>query len=93
MEGDYFLKMNSAVVKILSNVQASGERPLRSTHGKGGAHAQLAAVAECIRPDLNQGAKHSKTKEIPNNVPVNFMAPPEKKRQGVFCRFSLHIVY
>lgn len=36
------------------------ERPQRSTRGQGGARAQLAAVAERIRPDLvnlNAGKK------------------------------------
>jgi hypothetical protein len=69
------------------------KRPFRSTRGKGGARAQLAAVAELIRPDLNQGTKRSRTKEIPMDVPANPMAPPAKKRQGVriLQRFSLHV--
>jgi hypothetical protein len=76
-------------------VQASDERPHRSTCGQGGAHAQLAAVAELIRPDLKpgakQGAKRSRTKEIPTNVPVNAMAPPLKQSRWVY--FHFHLVY
>jgi hypothetical protein len=70
-----------------------GERPQRSTRGKGGARAQLAAVADRIRPDLNQGVKRSRTMDISNDVPVNSMAPPAKQHR-VNCRFSLpRIVY
>ena len=62
-------------------MQASDERPYRTTCGQGGAHAQLATVGELIRPDLNPlaGEKQSKTKAIPTNVPVNAMAPPAKQ--------------
>lgn len=70
-------------------IQVSGERPQRSTRGKGGARAQLAAVADLIRPDLNPGVKRPKTKEIPKDVPFNAMAPPTKRRRGVYSRFSL----
>ena len=66
-------------------MQASGERPYRTTRGQGGACAQLAAVGELIRPDLqvNPGEKRLKTKAIPTNVPVNSMAPPAKQHRGV----------
>lgn len=64
-------------------MHASGERPYRTTRGQGGARAQLAAVGELIRPDLNLGEKRSKTKAIPTNVPVNAMAPPAKQHRGV----------
>jgi hypothetical protein len=72
-------------------MQASDERPQRSTRGQGGARAQLAAVAERIRPDLNPGAKRSRMKEIPTNVLVNAMAPPVKQSRRV-C-FYFHFVY
>jgi len=73
-----------------SNVmKASCEWPHRSTCGKGGACAQLAAVAEHICPDLHQGAKQSKTREIPINVPVNAMVPPVKQCRGVHHRFLM----
>jgi hypothetical protein len=74
-------------------MQASDERPHRSNRGQGGARAQLAAVAELIRPDLHPGAKRSKTKtkDIPTNVPVNAMAPPAKQSRKV-C-FYFHFLY
>ena len=66
-------------------IQASGQRPQRSTRGQGGARAQLAAVADRIRPDLNPGTKRQRTnlKEIPADMPLNSMAPPAKKSRGV----------
>ena len=71
------------------NLHATGGRPRRSTHGQGGALAQLAAAAERIRPDLNPAAmKRTKTKNIPDNVPINTMAPPEKQCQGV-CTITI----
>lgn len=73
-----FLRRNE-----LKLIQASGERPQRSTRGKGGARAQLASVAERIRPDLNPGVKRPRTKDIPTDVPLNAMAPPTKHRRGV----------
>lgn len=76
---------------MASKEQASDERPHRSTRGQGGVLAQLAAVGERIRPDLNRGTKQSRTKEIPTNVPVNAMAPPAKQSRGVY--FYLHFVY
>lgn len=68
-------------------LQASDERPHRSTRGQGGARAQLDAVGELIRPDLKPKAKRTKTKEIPSNVPVNAMAPPAKQSRGVCFYF------
>ena len=72
----------------------SDERPHRSTRGQGGAHAQLAAVADLIRPDLKPGPKagpkRPRTKEIPPNVPVNAMAPPVKQTRKV--NFYFHFV-
>lgn len=91
----YFLGMSTAVIDWRFFIEAlPGQRPFRSTRGKGGAVAQLAAVAELIRPDLGQGTKRSRTKEIPMDVPANPMAPA-KKRQGVriLQRFSLHVGY
>lgn len=63
--------------------EVPGERPQRSTRGKGGARAQLAAAADRIRPDLIQGVKRSRTKQIPSDLPVNTMAPGAKKQRGV----------
>ena len=66
------------------NLHATGGRPHRSTHGQGGAFAQLAVAAERIQPDLNPAAmKRTKTKDIPDNVPINAMAPLEKQCRGV----------
>lgn len=60
------------------------ERKVRLNRGKGGARAQLAAVAELIRPDLNTSkTAKPQTKDIPKTVPVNAMAPPAKQRRGV----------
>jgi hypothetical protein len=82
--------MASTEANVLA-MEASGasERPIRSTRGKGGARAQLASVADRIRPDLNPGAKRSRTKEVPQDVPVNAMAPPPAKRRKVNSRFQL----
>ena len=66
-------------VKTHSNLHTSDKQPQHSNHGKGGVCEQLAAVAKQIHPDLNPGAKQSRTKEIPDNVLVNAMAPPAKK--------------
>jgi hypothetical protein len=42
--------------------------------------------------DLNPDkAKQSRTKEIPKDVPVNAMAPPEKQRRGVHRKFSFSL--
>ena len=66
------------------NLHATGGRPHRSTRGQGGTFAQLAVVTESIQSDLNPAAvKRTKMKDIPDNVPINAMAPPEKQRQGV----------
>ena len=58
----------------------------------GGARAQLESVSERIRPDLNPGVKRTRTKEIPEETPVNAMAPPAKQRRRVCCVFfQFHI--
>jgi len=48
---------NHFLLDTHSNLPASSGQPQCSTHGMGGARAQLANVAERIRPDLNQGVK------------------------------------
>ena len=57
------------------------KRKVRLNCGKGGACAQLAAVAELIWPDLNTSkTAKPQTKDIPKTVPVNAMAPLVKQR-------------
>ena len=72
-------------------MQALDGRPYRLTRGQNGARAQLATVAELIRPDLNPQAatKRPRTKEIPTNVQVNVMAPPAKQSRKVWYIFIL----
>lgn len=89
MEGMY---MSLFLNWVETHSNLLGERPQRSTRGKGGARAQLEAVANLIRPDLtgSSGVKRPRTKEIPKDVPVNSMAPQTKRRRGVCILIDFH---
>ncbi|RDB31095.1 hypothetical protein Hypma_000006 [Hypsizygus marmoreus] len=53
-------------------------RPVRQNRGQGGVIAQLRAVSDQIRPDLQTPASKPTTRNIPNNSRRNEMAPPPK---------------
>lgn len=57
-------------------VTTNNTRPLRSNRGKGGAIAQLQAVANII----TDTTKKKKTTNALKDIPLNVMAPAEKGR-------------
>ena len=76
-----FLSLSKA-----SNTFSANTRPLHSTCGKGGAIAQLQAIAELICTDV---ARKKATTNVLKDIPLNAMAPAEK---GVCIFFLASII-
>ena len=57
-------------------------RPIRVNHGKGGVIVQLEAVSKQIQKPTRPQRVQQPTTCVPNDAPVNVMAPPLKKKRG-----------